>query len=78
MAPGILVVGSINLDMVAIAPPMPCPGENVHARVFQMVACANGANQAVACHRFGSPACLLSGGGARRFPGAGGEEALSI
>ncbi len=49
MATGILVVGSINLDMVAIAPRMPGPGENVHATSFQMVAGGKGANQAAAC-----------------------------
>jgi ribokinase len=67
MAPGILVVGSINLDMVAIAPRIPGPGENVHARGFQMVAGGKGANQAVACHRLGSPTWLLACTGSDHF-----------
>lgn len=63
MERGILVVGSINLDMVVISPRIPGPGENVHARGFRMVAGGKGANQAVACHRLGSPVWLLARAG---------------
>ncbi len=63
MSKGILVVGSINLDMVVISPRIPGPGENVHAHGFRMVAGGKGANQAVACHRLGTATSLLASTG---------------
>lgn len=67
MAAGVIVVGSMNLDMVAVAPRIPGPGENVHAHGFRMVAGGKGANQAVASHRLGNPTWLLGCVGADRF-----------
>lgn len=67
MAAGVIVVGSMNLDMVAVAPRLPGPGENVHAHGFRMVAGGKGANQAVASHRLGNPTWLLGCVGADRF-----------
>lgn len=59
MGSGILVVGSINLDMVVSSPRIPGPGENVCGARFQMVAGGKGANQAVGCRRMGSRTYLL-------------------
>ncbi|MBU1670311.1 MAG: ribokinase [Actinobacteria bacterium] len=60
MERGILVIGSLNTDMVVVAPRFPEPGENVHGSDFSMVAGGKGANQAVAVHRLGLPTALLS------------------
>lgn len=60
MARGILVVGSINVDMVVVAPRVPAVNEYIHATGFRMVIGGKGANQAVASHRLGNPAWLLA------------------
>lgn len=64
---GVLVVGSINFDMVIKAPRAPGPGENVHGTGFSMVAGGKGANQAVASSRLGKEAYLLACAGADAF-----------
>ncbi|MHB8895503.1 MAG: ribokinase [Candidatus Geothermincolia bacterium] len=48
---GVLVVGSLNLDMVITVPYIPRPGENVHGTGFTMVAGGKGGNQALAAAR---------------------------
>jgi ribokinase len=60
MARGILVVGSINVDMMVVAPTVPAVNEYVHATGFRMVIGGKGANQAIASHRLGSPTWLLA------------------
>lgn len=56
---GIIVVGSMNVDLVAISPRIPAPGENVHAHSLSMVAGGKGGNQAVASHRLGNSTWFL-------------------
>lgn len=51
--PNILVVGSINMDMVVRAPTMPAPGETVLGDGFVTNPGGKGANQAVAAARLG-------------------------
>jgi ribokinase len=51
----IVVVGSINIDLVARAERIPLPGETVHSSDFQMHPGGKGANQAVAAARLGIP-----------------------
>lgn len=51
---GILVIGSINIDMVMLAPRIPGPCENVCGAGFVMVPGGKGANQAVAACRLGA------------------------
>ena len=51
----IVVVGSINLDLVAITARIPAAGETVLGREFQMHPGGKGANQAVAVARLGHP-----------------------
>ena len=55
---GVLVVGSLNLDMVITVPHIPMPGENVHGNRFSMVAGGKGGNQALAAARLGQDSCL--------------------
>ena len=60
MKNGVLVVGSINMDLVAVAPRIPAPGEYIHASGFHVVTGGKGANQALASHRLGSETMLLA------------------
>lgn len=55
---GMLVVGSLILDMVLAVPHIPLPGENVHGTDFRMVAGGKGGNQALAAARMGQESCL--------------------
>ena len=55
----IVVVGSINLDLVAIAPRIPAAGETVLGCAFQMHPGGKGANQAVAVARLGYPVQMI-------------------
>lgn len=55
----IVVVGSINLDLVATAAHIPAAGETVLGRGFQMHPGGKGANQAVAVARLGYPVKMI-------------------
>ena len=55
----IVVVGSINLDLVAHAVHIPAAGETVHGSGFQMHPGGKGANQAVAVARLGYPVQMI-------------------
>jgi ribokinase len=55
----IVVVGSINLDLVASADRIPTAGETVHGRDFQTHPGGKGANQAVAVARLGYPVQMI-------------------
>ncbi len=55
----IVVVGSINLDLVAKADHIPVAGETVHGNDFQMHPGGKGANQAVAVARLGYPVQMI-------------------
>jgi len=50
----IVVVGSINLDLVARAPRIPVGGETIIGEDFQTFFGGKGANQAVAAARLGA------------------------
>ena len=67
MGGGIIVVGSINLDMVVLSPVIPGPGDSVCAGDFQMVPGGKGANQAVAAKRLGNRTFLLGRVGVDHF-----------
>ncbi len=47
----ILVIGSINMDLVTEVPHMPLPGETIHSSGFHMIPGGKGMNQAVAARR---------------------------
>ncbi len=55
----IVVVGSINMDLVSVTDRAPAPGETVFGTDFRMHSGGKGANQAVAAARLGYPAILL-------------------
>lgn len=50
----IVVIGSINMDLVMRVPRMPHPGETLSGGQFQTIPGGKGANQAVACARLSS------------------------
>jgi ribokinase len=55
----VVVVGSINLDLVALVERLPGPGETVAGRSGGALLGGKGANQAVAAHRAGAVTRLL-------------------
>lgn len=57
--PSIVVVGSINLDIVATAPCLPVPGETVTDAVLERYPGGTGANQALAARRLGADVALV-------------------
>lgn len=54
MSKGILVIGSLNMDLVVKSPRMPGPGETLIGSGFKIVPGGKGANQALACARLGA------------------------
>lgn len=65
----IVVVGSINTDLVAVTKRMPTTGETVIASDFQTHSGGKGANQAVAVARLGYPVQLIGRLGNDAFGG---------
>lgn len=55
----IVVVGSINMDLVAHTPRIPVPGETIIGTGFTTTPGGKGANQAVAAVRLGYPAHMV-------------------
>jgi ribokinase len=63
----IVVVGSINIDLVARAERIPVAGETVHSSDFQTHPGGKGANQAVAVARLGYPVRMIGNVGSDAF-----------
>ncbi len=59
MPPRILVIGSVNMDLVARVDHVPAPGENVRGSALHTIPGGKGANQAVACARLGARTAFL-------------------
>jgi ribokinase len=59
MSKPIVVVGSINLDLVAAGERVPLPGETLTGRTFSTFHGGKGANQAVAVGRLGYPVSMV-------------------
>lgn len=49
--PSILVIGSLNADLISTTSRLPAAGETLHARSFHTAPGGKGANQALACAR---------------------------
>ncbi len=61
----IVVVGSINMDMIAHARRLPLPGETLPGEDFEMAPGGKGANQAVAAARLGAAVSFVARVGTR-------------
>ena len=70
--PDVIVVGSVNADLVVRAPRLPGPGETVTGGTFARHGGGKGANQAVAAARLGARTALVAAVGGDDF----GAEAL--
>lgn len=66
-APTVVVLGSVNMDLVTTTPQRPAPGETVLGSGFATVPGGKGANQAIAAARSGARV---------RFLGATGDDAF--
>ena len=60
MNSSVLVVGSINLDLVSVGKRIPAPGETIRGDKFQTFHGGKGANQAVAVARLGHPVSMVA------------------
>lgn len=69
----IVVVGSLNMDLVVQVPVIPAPGETVLGNNFATIPGGKGANQAVAAARLGAQVSLIGRVGADAF----GEQLLA-
>ena len=67
MSKPILVVGSLNMDLVVRVPRHPRPGETLLGGAFQTFPGGKGANQAVAAARLGKPVRMIGRVGADEF-----------
>src|SRR4051795_7625707 len=65
----ILVVGSVNLDLVSTGKRIPAPGETVTGDQFRTFHGGKGANQAVAIGRLGYPVSMVAKVGDDEFGG---------
>lgn len=59
MTPRVAVVGSLNMDLVALSPRIPLPGETIIGKEFHTIPGGKGANQAVAAARLGAQVAMV-------------------
>jgi ribokinase len=64
--PQVVVVGSINMDMISHSLRLPAPGETLMGEAFVMAPGGKGANQAVAAARLGAAVAFVSRVGTRQ------------
>jgi len=57
--PPVVVLGSVNADLVLRCTQLPQPGQTVHGRTFETLPGGKGANQAVAAARLGAPVSFI-------------------
>ena len=67
MQANVLVVGSLNMDLVTRAPRLPRGGETLAGHSFSTVAGGKGANQAVAAARLGASVAMIGCVGADAY-----------
>jgi ribokinase len=65
--PRVVVVGSVNIDLIVTAPELPRPGETVLGREFSTVPGGKGANQAIGAARAGARTTFLGAIGSDAF-----------
>ena len=70
----IVVIGSINMDLVLRVPRMPLPGETLTGGAFRTIPGGKGANQAVACARLSGK--VAAGGQQVAMVGCVGDDAF--
>ena len=70
----IVVIGSINMDLVLRVPRMPLPGETLTGGAFRTIPGGKGANQAVACARLSGK--VAAGGQQVAMIGCVGDDAF--
>src|SRR5512142_466837 len=63
----IVVIGSLNADLVVRAPRFPAPGETIRGEDLATIAGGKGANQAVAAARLGADVAMVGCVGADAF-----------
>ena len=63
MASSVVVVGSLNMDLVVRTPRFAAPGETIAGDLFLTVPGGKGANQAVAARRLGADVTMIGGVG---------------
>jgi ribokinase len=63
----ILVLGSLNMDLIVRTPRLPAPGETILGTTFTTAPGGKGANQAVAAAKLGAPVKMLGRVGADDF-----------
>ena len=67
MTPHIVVVGSLNMDLVIRAQRHPSPGETITGEAFRTIPGGKGANQAVAAARMGGRVTMIGSVGTDPF-----------
>jgi ribokinase len=67
VAPRVVVVGSVNLDLVVRVARLPAPGETVSGGMLARYPGGKGANQAVACARLGADVTMIASVGRDPF-----------
>ena len=70
MSGGVVVVGSLHLDVVVTAPRLPAPDETLMGETVALVCGGKGGNQAVAASRHGAPTAMLGRVGGDMFAAA--------
>ncbi|MBT9289627.1 ribokinase [Prosthecodimorpha staleyi] len=65
--PRIIVLGSINMDLVVTAERFPGPGETIAGEAFRTFSGGKGANQAIAAARMGAKVAFVGAVGADAF-----------
>lgn len=63
----IIVIGSLNMDLIVRAPRIPAPGETILGDTFTTAPGGKGANQAVAAAKLGAPVKMVGRLGADEF-----------
>jgi ribokinase len=67
MTPRVLVVGSINMDLIVRLQRVPEQGETIHGEALRTAPGGKGANQAVACSRLGAETVMVGRVGEDEF-----------